>query len=343
MPLQRRLAFFGAAAAVAAWLPSAGFATTTASSGATSPGAAASPGATSVAQLPPTQPSRFGLNYFTFFDGPGLSGDPGITPNWLGRPFDDGLSLFNLVSVKWRFSDNLALDFQARIQVLLNNGTANPNFQAFRWQSPRIGISGKLASGKDWSLTGAVNTDFPYMLPSPLGGGFIAEQRTVIFNPGMFASFSWKPSGSRWSVFSLVTPRFFFYADRNAAEPQFAQSGLSPQLKPEFVFQIAPSVNYALSEKTSLRMGTILDYRKLVLSGWNPFNASLDTTSGSEAWRLWATPLQLGVNHEFGKALTIYAFVNSYPIAAQRQRRDGTRASFTDTLSFGMWLSGTIL
>ena len=289
------------------------------------------------------KPSAIGLSYFTFFDGPGLSGDPGVTPNWLGRPFDDGLSLFNLVSVKWRVLDNLAIDFQTRTQVLLNNGTGNNAFQNFRWQSPRIGVSGKLAGGKDWSISGAVNTDFPYMLPSPLGGGFTAAARTVIFNPGMFAAFSWKPAGSNWSVFSLLTPRFFFYADRNAAEPQFAQSGLSPQLKPELVLQIAPSINYAVSEKTSLRLGTIIDYRKLVLSSWNPLQASLDTTSESDSWRLWATPVQVGINHDFGSALSVFAYVNGYPIAAQRTRRDGTSATFAQTLSFGMWISGTIL
>lgn len=306
-----------------------------------SPWAKANTSGETVAAKP--KPSAIGLTYFTFFDGPGFSGDPGVTPNWLGRPLDDGLSLFNLISLQWRFSEKVALDFQTRTQVILNNGTDTEVFRQFRWQSPRIGISGKLAGGSDWSISGAVNTDFPYMLPSPFGGGFIAAARTVIFNPGMFAAFSWKPAGSRWSVFSLLTPRFFFYADRNAAEPQFAQAGLSPQLKPEFVLQIAPSVNYAVSEKTSLRLGTIIDYRKLVLSGWNPFSASLDTTSDSEAWRLWATPLMFGVNHEFGKALNVFAYVNSYPIGAQRERRDGTRASFGETLSFGMWISGTLL
>lgn len=290
-----------------------------------------------------TKPSSIGLSYFTFFDGPALFGDPGVTPNWLGKPLDDGLSLFNLISFQWRFSERWALDLQTRTQVLLNNGTGTEVFRQFRWQSPRIGISGKLASGEDWSLSGAINSDFPYFLPSPFGGGFTSVQRTVIFNPGMFAAFSWKPKGSRWSLFSLITPRFFFYADRSAAEPQFAQAGLDPKLKPEFVLQLSPSVNYALGERTSLRLGTVLDYRKLVLSGWNPFSASLDTTATSEAWRLWATPLMVGVNHEFDRALSVYAYVNSYPIGAQRQRRDGTRATFAETLSVGAWVSGTIL
>lgn len=292
---------------------------------------------------PKRGPGTFGLSYFTFVDGPGLSGNIGVTPNWLGKPLDDGISLFNLVSVKYRVTDGLALDFQMRVQLLLNNGTQSASFQQLRWQSPRIGLSGKLLSGEDWSLTGAINTDFPYVFPSPLGGGFLATQRQVLFNPGLFASFTYQPKGSRWSFFTLVTPRYFLYGDPNAAEPQLAQSGLSPQLKPELVLQFSPSVTYAFSETVGIRVGTIIDYRKLVLSGWNPLSASLSTSdTSSRAWRLWATPLQVGVNLNLGEAMTLYPYLMSYPIAAQRIRRDGSQASFVETLSLGMWISGTL-
>lgn len=285
----------------------------------------------------------FGLTYFSFFDGPGLTGNFGVTPNWLGKPLDDGLSFFNLVSLQYRFSETLAIDLQTRTQILLNNGTDTAQFQQFRWQSPRIGVSGKLLSGEDWSVSGAINTDFPYSFPAPFGGGLLATQRTVVFNPGLFANFRYTPKGTNWSFFTLLTPRYFFYADRDAAEPQLAQGGLSPGLKPELVLQISPSAIYALNEKLGLRFGTIIDFRKLVLSGWNPLSVSLNTSdANSAAWRLWATPIQLGFNYDLSKAFSVYTFLNTYPIAAQRVRRDGTQAGFTETVSVNMWLSGTI-
>ncbi len=292
---------------------------------------------------PKSTAGTFGLSYFTFFDGPALAGNFGVTPNWLGRPLDDGLSFFNLVSLKYRVSETLAIDYQLRVQVLVNNGTGSAGFEQVRWHSPRIGISGKLASGENWTLSGAVNTDFPYLFPAPFGGGFVAEKRTVLFNPGLFANFSYKVPGSKWSFFTLITPRFFVYEDRDAAEPQLTQGGLSPGLKPELALQFSPSLTYELTEKVGLRMGTVIDYRKLVLSSWNPFSASFRTADvNSEAWRLWATPLQVGVNLALSKALNIYTFVNTYPIAAQRERRDGSRASFAETASVGMWINGTL-
>lgn len=303
----------------------------------------------SVGQSQEQQPAqakvnRFGLSYFSFFDGPGLAGNAGITPNWLGRPFDDGLVLSNLISLKYRLNEKFALDLQTRTQVVFNNGTNAADFRQFRWQSPRIGVSGPLASGSEWSLSGAINTDFPYSFPAPFGGGLLATQRTVVFNPGMFAGLTYKPRRSRWSFFTLITPRYFFYGDNDAAEPQLAQSGLSAGLKPELVLQFSPSATYSVTEVFGLRIGTVLDYRKLVLSGWNPLSASLRTSdTQSQAWRLWATPLQLGFNLDLSKQLSVFTFVNAYPVAAQRVRRDGSSAGFGETTSVGMWISGTLL
>ena len=137
------------------------------------------------------------MSYFIFFDGPGLNPDMlGRNPNVLGLPDDDGLRLNNFVSLKYRITQRWALDFQARIQWVLNNAQDVEDSQTFRWQAPRIGVSGKIASGDQWTLTGAINTDFPYFLPEPIGGGYVTERRTTLFNPGMFAKFAYKPRGS---------------------------------------------------------------------------------------------------------------------------------------------------
>jgi len=293
----------------------------------------------------PTWLDRVGVSYFTFLDGPGLdSGMHAITPNVLGKPMDDGLRMSNYVSLKYKVSSSLAVDFQMRIQFLLNNANNVDNFSAFRWQSPRVGVSGKLLSGEDWALTGAFNTDFPYFFPEPIGGGVAAQARTTIFNPGLFANFSYTPKNSHWSLLSLVMPRFFIYANRDVAEPQLSRAGFSPRLKNEFMFSIFPSVNYALTPSTGLRLGTEFTYSKLILSSWNPFHGTLNNTDlSSDAWRLAPVPLQLGLTHEFHKALSVSTFLQAFPIAAQRVRRDGTQADFLQTTSVGMWISGTLI
>ncbi len=288
---------------------------------------------------------RFGMTYFTFIDGPGLAeGKHNYTPNVLGLPDDDGLRLTAFLSLKYRVSANWSVDFQSRVQWIFNNAKNVTDFEPLRWQSPRIGLSGKMLSGSDWSLSGAINTDFPYFVPPPLGGGFVAERRTTIMNPGMFAKFSYQPVGSKWSVFSLVMPRVFLYADRDAAEPQLSRAGFSPGLKPEFTLSLSPSINYAVSSKVGLRLGTEFTYRKLVLSGWNPLNGSLNGTDiNSKAWRLAPVPLQLGVTYEPSEVINVSFFVQGFPVAAQRVRRDGSRANFMETASVGMWVSGTLL
>lgn len=290
-------------------------------------------------------PPRFGASYFVFFDGPALANESALaTPNVLGLPDDDGLRATVFLSLKYRLSPRWAVDFQSRVQWLFNNAKDTPDFEHFRWQSPRIGISGKILSGEDWALTGAINTDFPYFIPAPIGGGYVAEQRTTVLNPGMFAKFAYTPKGSHWSVSSLVMPRAFFYSDRNAAEPQLSRAGYSPGLKPEFTLSFSPSLNYSVAREVGLRLGTEITYRKLVLSGWNPFDGSLNGSDvNSKAWRLAAVPLQLGVTYEPSEAINVSFFVQGFPIAAQRVRKDGSAASFAETTSVGMWISGAIL
>jgi hypothetical protein len=311
--------------------------------------AAAAPAGRVEADLQPEKKSswlsNFSATYFTFFDGPGL--EPGlgsVTPNVLGKPIDDGLRLTNFISLRYKLNPSLALDFQMRIQFIFNNARNLNHFDVFRWQSPRVGISGTLLSGNSWALTGAFNTDLPYFMPQPLGAGTVAQERTTLFTPGLFAKFAYTPKESPWSFFSLVMPRFFLYENRNVAEPQMSRAGFSPQLKNEFIFSISPSVNYALTGSTGLRLGTEFTYSKLILSSWNPFHGSLNNTDlKTDAWRLAAVPIQVGVTHEFSKAFNVSAFVQAFPIAAQRVRQDGSRATFGETASVGMWISGTLI
>jgi hypothetical protein len=290
-----------------------------------------------------TLKNTVGITYFSFLYGPGLHPDnTTISPNQLGKPENDGVSIQNQFSIRYKFSNNLALDFQNRFRVFLNNGTNSDSFSTVRWETPRIGLSGKLLYGDDWSLTGAVNTDFPYFLPTPLTG-YQAQQRTVVFNPGMFASFRYDPKRSRWSLFSVVSPRFFFYSDRSAGEPQLKAAGFVPENKPEFIIAFQPTINYRLTENSKLTVGTSIDYRKQVISDWNIFNASLLSNGESDAWRLYAVPLNVGVSYAFSPAVTIFPFVSTYPIAIQRKDANtGTQASLLEVTSVGMWINGTI-
>ncbi|MBI2712457.1 MAG: hypothetical protein HYX41_06340 [Bdellovibrio sp.] len=285
----------------------------------------------------------FGITYFSFFNGPGFLTDTySYCPNNLGKPSNDGINFQNNVSFRWKFSHKFALDLQARFYLILNNGTDNPNFHNFRWETPRIGISGKLLNGDDWSLSGAINTEFPYFFPTPLSG-YQVKQRKVIFNPGMFASFKYEPRNSPWSIFSVVTPRFFLYADRSVAEPQLSYAGFLPGNKPELILSLSPTINYKVGSKSKLTLGTILDYRKYVISSWNPLDASLITNGDDPAWRLSAVPVSLGVTYQFNEQVTIYPYVTAYPIAAQRiDAVTGKQATFLESASIGMWVNGTL-
>ncbi|MEO5970384.1 MAG: hypothetical protein ABIQ95_10700 [Bdellovibrionia bacterium] len=285
----------------------------------------------------------FGITYFSYLNGPGLHPDSFLfSPNQLGRPANDGINFLNQLSLRYKFSKNLALDFQSRFYLLVNNYTENPNFKIFRWEAPRIGISGQLLSGDDWTLTGAVNTDFPYFLPSPFTG-FQARERTTVLTPGMFAAFKYKPKGSRWSLFSVVSPRLFIYADRDAAEAQMVSSGFSSGNKADIILAFQPTLNYQISEKSSISVGTGIDYRKQVVSDWNIFYASSVLNGESKAWRLAALPLNVGVTFNISPQINLFPFISAYPIASQRYDvKKEKQAGFLESASFGMWISGTV-
>ncbi len=292
----------------------------------------------------PSLLDKIGMNYFLFFSGPGFAPGMGsINPNQLGRPTDDGLNLFHIVSLRGKFWDNLALDVQIRGTVLFNNATKNPKFTPWRRESPRVGVSGKLLSGKTWALTGAINTDLPYFMPAPLSG-YTTVQRKVLANPGLFGNLSWKPEGSRWSLFSVLAPRYILYADRDAAEFQFIKGGFVARNKPELSLAVLPTLSYQVYSKLSASLGTAIDYRKQVLSSWNPFRISLVNNGTNPAWRLQAIPIMAGMTYELNSAFRIFPYVQTFPISAQRvDSRTGKTASLLDASSFGMWISGTIL
>ena len=287
--------------------------------------------------------SNIGITYFSYFYGPGLHPEKlSMSPNQLGRPEHDGINSQNQVSLRFKFSNNLAVDFQNRFRIIFNNGKSKPDFNPFRWESPRIGISGRLASGNEWSLIGAVNTDFPCFMPAPFTG-YQAQARTVILDPGMFAGFKYEPTGSRWSVFSVVSPRVFFYGDRNAIDQQSIDAGSSAGNKPEVLIAFQPTLNYRVASNTSITLGATIDYRKHVLSDWNLFNASLVTNSKDPSWKLSAVPVVLGVTYVASNSISIFPFISVYPIAAQRIDADtGLQANLLESTSLGMWIRGTL-
>ena len=286
---------------------------------------------------------KLGITYFSFFYGPGVHPDQlNYNPNQLGNPQNDGVYFQNQVSLRYKFSTHMAFDFQSRFNLILNNMAHSPNFSMLRWEAPRVGVSGKLASGEDWTLVGAINTDFPYYAPLPFSG-YQAKNRTVILNPGMFANFQYNPKDSKWSVFSVINPRYFFYTNRNAAEPQMQLSGLIPQNKPELIISILPTVNYRLSPNSTLTVGTNIDYRKQVISSWNMFDASLISNGASKAWRFNAIPFNMGVTYTLSDSFILFPFISFYPIAIQRKDdTTGRQATFLEGTSIGMWLRGTL-
>lgn len=298
-----------------------------------------------------------GMTYFVFFNGPGLLADRmDATPGAFGTASNNGINTFNVLSFRYKLNPDLGIDFQTRSQVFYNarsewNASDTKRFsdgrprgfQNFRWESPRLGISGMLIKGKEWKLKGALNTDLPHFLPEPFTG-FIAKQRTVLFSPGLFANLTYNPTGSRWSLFSIVSPRFLFYSDRTAVTPDELNSGFKWQNKPELVLEASPTVNYQLTEKVDISVGTRLIYTKQVGSSWNPFDATMVSNSVSPSWVLAPLPLTTGVAVKINSALRLYPFIQTFPIASQRvDARTGAQAGFLETASIGMWINGTIL
>ncbi len=286
---------------------------------------------------------NLGVTYFFYFYGPGFHPDNrDINPNQLGLPENDGIFFQNQISFRYKFSNNLALDFQSRFKLILNNRIENPDYRVLRWETPRIGISGKLISGTEWTLIGAINTDFPYFFPAPFTG-VQAQQRTILFAPGMFASLRYEPRESRWSFFSVLAPRFLLYENRAALDSQSKNSGYSAGNKPEFIIAFQPTLNYKLDTNTKLTIGTNIDYRKVVCSDWNIFRASLISNGEDPAWRFSAVPIYIGVTYAISSYLSIFPYISTFPIAAQRvDGRTGSQASILEATSIGMWMNGTL-
>lgn len=263
---------------------------------------------------------HFGVNYNTFFWGPGLATSLDQPPSMTGEPADTGLNFFNLISVKYKTSERFALDVQFRNQVVVTN---EPEF---RHQGQRLGVSGKLLQGHDWALSGAINSDIPISAIA----GQIPSQRKLLMNPGLFATFSYNPAGSRWSAFALLAPRFWLYSDRNALAMQDIRNG-GTNAKPEYTFFVNPSVNYALSEKTGLRLGTTLEYSKNI--GW-------------DGPRRNYMPMEVGVTYNIDPKFSIYSYLlTSTPLDdGIRRRQLGTEnpPHWSQTASINVWLSGTL-
>ena len=98
-----------------------------------------------------------GITYFTYFFGSGLHPDNfDCSPNQLGKPDNDGIYTQNQISIRYKFSKNIALDFQSRFKIIFNNyQSRNPNFNFFRWETPRIGIKNKIIVGIAIASNGA--------------------------------------------------------------------------------------------------------------------------------------------------------------------------------------------
>ncbi|MDH4468095.1 MAG: hypothetical protein QE271_08555 [Bacteriovoracaceae bacterium] len=285
---------------------------------------------------------KLGITYFLFFNGPGITQEThSVPPNEIGRPDFTGLNSFNAISFRYKITEKYNIDLQTRTRVVFNNGTDTNNFKWFIWESPRIGVSGKLLKGEFWNLTGAVNSDFPYSLPEPFTG-YTARERTVLFNPGMFANYNYHNPASDWSYSILLTPRYFHYKDDNKLEKEGVAAGFTGQNKPHLVIALSPSVNYIVSDKLSWSGTTTIEYIKQVGSDWDPTSMTLISNSKTSDWVLNGIPFMFGPKYSHTKDLTIYPFIQFFPITKQRESaKTGLTAAFEDTVSFGMWISGS--
>lgn len=250
---------------------------------------------------------RFGTNYFSFWEGPSLE-DGQTGRNELGNPMDTGISMFNLVSVTFKINDQYSIDLQNRLEQIQTRD------QEWRFQGIRAGVSGLLAKGNRWSLKGAVNTDVPEL------NGRDARMRTVLFNPGVFAGHTWN-FAPKWSTYTILSPRIFFYRDDEAVEPEWLLAGRDPGEKPRAIIQAFPTINYALTDKWGLRSGLDVQFRQFV-------------ESSPGYLRRWPTSWTFGPTLALHKTLNVYTFVQTWPF-------DGKGLS-RETASLGMWLSGVL-
>ncbi len=263
---------------------------------------------------------NFGMNYNSFFYGPGLGLPLDLPPGMTGEPSDTGLNFFNLVSVKWRFSERFAFDIQFRNQLVVTNQWE------FRHQGQRFGISGQLLKGEDWVLSGAINSDVPLAAIA----GQIPSERRLLLNPGMFATFSYNPQGSRWSAFALLAPRVWFYSNRDAVALQDIPNG-GTRNKPEFSIYVNPSINYAVNSKVGVRFGTTIEYSKNI--GWDSARRNY-------------MPFELGVTYDIDPMFSVYTYLLSSTPLDDALRREqlapNTPPHWAQTASINLWLSGTL-
>lgn len=250
---------------------------------------------------------RLGMNYFSFWEGPSLE-DGQTGRNEIARPQDTGLSLFNLVSIKYRINSSYNVDIQNRIEHI---HTQEPEW---RFQGIRAGLSGTLLKGESWNISGAVNTDVPEL------NGSDARDRTVLFNPGLFAGLNWNLS-PKWSLYAILSPRLFFYQDDQAVEEQWLLAGRDPGEKPRAIIQASPTINYAFNDTIGIRSGIDLQFRQFV-------------ESSPTYLKRWPSSWTFGPTINISKMLNTYVFVQSWPFDGKGLTRE--------TSSLGMWLSGVL-
>lgn len=257
--------------------------------------------------LPMLSLRRVGMNYFSFWEGPNL-GDGQAAKNELGRQMDDGLNIYHHLSMTYSVTERLNVDLQTRLEHV------HTQQEQWRYQGMRIGVSGRLASGKKWSLKGAANTDIPGL------NGRDANQQTVIFNPGLFAGFNYQIS-PRWSFYSILSPRMYFYRDNDAVTDEWLASGRSPGQKRKLELRASPTINYAFNDKVGMRAGMDVNFQQFVRDDANEF-------------RRWPSAMTVGPTFSLHKSLNLYTYLQSWPF-------DGEK--ITDRTTFvGMWISGVI-
>jgi hypothetical protein len=254
--------------------------------------------------------SRFGANYFTFYDGPSLA-DGREGRNELGRPINgnDGFAAFNNISIVYRINERINFDHQTRLEYV------HSEQREWRFQGMRVGISGKLLSGERWSLKGAFNTDVPEL------NGDNERSRTTIFNPGLFAGFNYQID-DRWSFYSILTPRVYFYRDDEAVEERWRIAGRDPGEKRRVEIRLSPTLNYAINDNYGIRSGLDLQFMNLIKDDFGEFT------------RFPTTAVTLGPTIAVSKMLNLYVFARTFPFDGLKARRE--------TTSFGAWINGVL-
>lgn len=253
---------------------------------------------------------RFGMNYFTFVEGFALR-DGNNANNEIGRPVNS--QFFNNISVTYQMTERLNFDIQTRL-AYVHSLSKDQGESEWQFQGMRMGVSGILAQGQKWKLRGAANTDIPEL------NGRDARYRTLVFNPGLFAGLSYQIN-ERWSFYSMLTPRYYFYTDNDAVEPEWRIAGRDPGEKRRIELRGSPTINYAFNDRVGMRTGFDLNFQNFVGQKASHFTR-------------WPTPWTIGPTFNIHKALNLYTFIQTYPF-------DGAKMT-TETASLGMWISGIL-